>query len=68
MKNEAMLMAQKLDGEQCAIGEDEERRRIRIRNVWNSRSTVEIEVAGVRLEVEGAQMITAIENALRSYS
>ncbi len=38
MKNEATITAAKLDGEECIIGKDLERRTIRVRNVWNSRT------------------------------
>lgn len=37
-----------------------------VRNVWNSRETVELQVGDLRIEVDARDLNTAVDNAIRS--
>ena len=64
MTNEAKIRLVKIDGKDVSVGGPPEGKFAIVRNVWNSRSTVELQIGEQRWEFDAKDLETAIGNAM----
>jgi hypothetical protein len=66
VENYCKLRLLKKDGKEVAVGGTPDGKFMAVQSVWNSRKTVEIHIGGVSGEVDGDELVTAVENAMRA--